>query len=166
LWAPVVTAALGSVLLVAVFFMILPLRHSAAAAPDDVQTAQLMDDHSRTEAAPGADLILCPPPPAATTDQTPNAPALPDPATPVAVRTVPAAEEATPPELPNVAEIEQNAFVTFAAPAPSRTPGCQQCGTAVDFYDSPAIANRNALKDDKLVFVLHVAGNFEEPGFT
>jgi hypothetical protein len=164
LWMPVVTAAVGSVVLVAVYFMILPPRHSAAAAPEDVQTAQLLDDHPRTtEVAPAAELIQCPPPPAAPTDLAPNAPALTDPAAPVVVQSVPATEDQP---LPKAAEVDQSAFVTFTAPAPPRTPGCQQCGTAVDFYDSPAIANKNAIKDDKLVFVLHVAGNFEQPGFT
>jgi hypothetical protein len=69
---------------------------------------------------------------------------------------------AAPPRLPRV---EPNAFVSLPQ-APARNPGCQQYRTAVDFYDSPAVATKNAVKEDKLVFVLHVAGNFEEPGFT
>jgi hypothetical protein len=40
------------------------------------------------------------------------------------------------------------------------------CGTAVDFVDSPAEAARLALKKEKLVFVLHVSGHFETPDFT
>jgi hypothetical protein len=39
-------------------------------------------------------------------------------------------------------------------------------GTAVAFVDSPRIAGEQALKQHKLVFVLHVSGNFEDPGFT
>jgi hypothetical protein len=43
---------------------------------------------------------------------------------------------------------------------------CSRYGTAVDFVDSPAEAARKALKEHKLVFVLHVAGNFEDDKFT
>jgi hypothetical protein len=39
-------------------------------------------------------------------------------------------------------------------------------GTAIHFVSSPAIASGDALKQDKLVFVLHVSGNFEDPQFT
>jgi hypothetical protein len=40
------------------------------------------------------------------------------------------------------------------------------CGTAVAFLPSPKIAEEEAVKQHKLVFVLHVSGNFEDPGFT
>lgn len=40
------------------------------------------------------------------------------------------------------------------------------CGTFVDFFDTPKEAAKQALKDQKLVFVLHVSGNFEDPRFT
>jgi hypothetical protein len=39
-------------------------------------------------------------------------------------------------------------------------------GTCVHFLDSPAAADRLADKTDKLRFVLHVSGNFEDPGCT
>ena len=39
-------------------------------------------------------------------------------------------------------------------------------GTAIHFVSSPTVAARDALKKDKLVFVLHVSGNFEDPNFT
>lgn len=39
-------------------------------------------------------------------------------------------------------------------------------GTAVQFVDTPSIAARQALKEEKLVFVLHVSGHFEDPGIT
>ncbi len=40
------------------------------------------------------------------------------------------------------------------------------CGTSIDFFDSPQDAAKQALKDQKLVFVVHVSGNFEDPRFT
>ncbi len=40
------------------------------------------------------------------------------------------------------------------------------CGTSLDFFDTPKEAARQAEKDGKLVFVLHVSGNFEDPRFT
>jgi hypothetical protein len=39
-------------------------------------------------------------------------------------------------------------------------------GTAVHFVDTPSEAARQALKEEKLVFVLHVSGHFEDPGIT
>jgi hypothetical protein len=40
------------------------------------------------------------------------------------------------------------------------------CGTTVTFLASPKAAGDEALKEHKLLFVLHVSGNFEDPGFT
>jgi hypothetical protein len=39
-------------------------------------------------------------------------------------------------------------------------------GTSVHFVDTPAEAAKQAKKDEKLVFILHVSGNFEDPKFT
>ncbi len=43
---------------------------------------------------------------------------------------------------------------------------CGDFGTSVIFADSPAEAAKQALKEEKLVFVLHVSGVFEESGLT
>jgi hypothetical protein len=43
---------------------------------------------------------------------------------------------------------------------------CGSHGTAIDFMDTPSEAARQAKKDEKLVFVLHVSGHFEDPRFT
>jgi hypothetical protein len=54
----------------------------------------------------------------------------------------------------------------------SETPECSGHGTSIDFLDTPAEAARHARKlaEDpkkaKLVFILHVSGNFEDPRFT
>jgi hypothetical protein len=39
-------------------------------------------------------------------------------------------------------------------------------GTAVHFVDTPSEAAKQAKKEEKLVFVLHVSGQFEDPGIT
>ena len=39
-------------------------------------------------------------------------------------------------------------------------------GTAVEFVNTPSEAAREAKKQEKLVFVLHVSGQFEDPGIT
>jgi hypothetical protein len=39
-------------------------------------------------------------------------------------------------------------------------------GTALMWADKPADAYRMASKQDKPVFLIHVSGNFEIPGFT
>ncbi len=43
---------------------------------------------------------------------------------------------------------------------------CGEYGTTVTFVNSPAEAAKQALKVEKLVFVLHVSGNFETPDYT
>jgi hypothetical protein len=63
------------------------------------------------------------------------------------------------------------AFVGMAVAANSRltageAAGCGRYGTAVQFVDSPAEAARQAKSQEKLVFVLHLSGLFEEPRFT
>ena len=45
-------------------------------------------------------------------------------------------------------------------------PGCGGYGTSVDFEDTPKAAADKAKKEEKLVFVLHVSGDFEESGRT
>ena len=39
-------------------------------------------------------------------------------------------------------------------------------GTSVTFLKTPSEAAKQALKEEKLVFVLHVSGHFEDPRFT
>lgn len=43
---------------------------------------------------------------------------------------------------------------------------CGSYGTQVSFVKSPAVAARQALKQEKLVFVLHVSGHFEKSQYT
>jgi hypothetical protein len=53
-----------------------------------------------------------------------------------------------------------------SCPAPAGACARQNYGTRVEFVDDPALAAREALKDKKLLLVLHVAGNFENDAFT
>ncbi len=50
------------------------------------------------------------------------------------------------------------------APAAPAGEGCH--GTRIDFVDSPKEAAALAKAQQKLVFVLHVSGHFEDPGRT
>ena len=43
---------------------------------------------------------------------------------------------------------------------------CGEYGTSVRFEKTPSAAARKALKEEKLVMVLHVSGDFENPEFT
>lgn len=43
---------------------------------------------------------------------------------------------------------------------------CSRHGTAIDFLPTPGAAAAAAKKNEKLVFVLHLSGHFEDPGFT
>jgi hypothetical protein len=52
-------------------------------------------------------------------------------------------------------------------PPDKKTEGtCSTFGTTIEFVDSPSDAAKQAKKEGKLVFVLHVSGNFEDPRFT
>jgi hypothetical protein len=53
-----------------------------------------------------------------------------------------------------------------APPAPDKGETCGSFGTRVEFVSSPSEAARIARKQEKLVFVLHVSGHFEDPRFT
>jgi hypothetical protein len=50
------------------------------------------------------------------------------------------------------------------APPDART--AEKYGTSVAFFKNPLDADLLARKEDKLRFVLHVSGNFEDPGCT
>ena len=51
-----------------------------------------------------------------------------------------------------------------AIPSPATT--CGDYGTSVHFEKNPSEAARKALQEEKLVMVLHVSGDFENPEFT
>jgi hypothetical protein len=50
--------------------------------------------------------------------------------------------------------------------APVQAASCGSFGTRVEFVRSPSEAAGLAKKEQKLVFVLHVSGHFEDPTFT
>ena len=60
---------------------------------------------------------------------------------------------------------DRAAIVKVKVPAPE-TATCGDFGTTVTFEESPSLAARKALKEEKLVMVLHVSGDFEDPAFT
>jgi hypothetical protein len=43
---------------------------------------------------------------------------------------------------------------------------CGSYGTKIDFLESPSAAAKLAKKENKLVFILHVSGLFEDPKLT
>jgi len=53
-----------------------------------------------------------------------------------------------------------------AAPTGKHEGTCGGYGTAVEFFGTPSEAAKKARQDQKLVFVLHVSGHFEDPRFT
>ncbi len=59
------------------------------------------------------------------------------------------------------------AWVAPPVQANDKTEGyCATFGTSVEFVSTPSEAAKIAKKDQKLVFVLHVSGKFEDPRFT
>jgi hypothetical protein len=58
------------------------------------------------------------------------------------------------------------AGLALTSPRATAQEVCGDYGTSVTFAQSPIEAARQALQQEKLVFVLHVSGNFEESQFT
>ncbi|MDB5312530.1 MAG: hypothetical protein JWO38_6732 [Gemmataceae bacterium] len=52
---------------------------------------------------------------------------------------------------------------TELLPQPNK---CQSFGTRVRFHKGPGEATEEAVKAKKMLFVLHISGHFEDPGFT
>ena len=54
------------------------------------------------------------------------------------------------------------------ATSPAKTTTAETCkhGTAIQFAATPSLAAARAKAEQKLVFVLHVSGHFEDPTFT
>jgi hypothetical protein len=50
--------------------------------------------------------------------------------------------------------------------APPLPPGTETFGTSVAFASTPMAAAKQAREQQKLLFILHVAGDFEESCFT
>jgi len=65
-------------------------------------------------------------------------------------------------------------FAASALPAgdpAGASPRCASCGketygTSIEWSGTPAEAAKKAKEEEKLVFVLHVSGHFEDPRFT
>jgi hypothetical protein len=64
--------------------------------------------------------------------------------------------------------LSSSPIVGTKKPAPEicTTGTCGQYGTTVNFVKTPSEAARLAAKEEKLVLVLHVSGDFEDPDFT
>jgi hypothetical protein len=89
----------------------------------------------------------------------PEPPARPLPPEPVAIMTpLPPPIDIPPPAPP--------APPQPAAPVAAERPVDHRYGTSIEFVDNPTDAAEQALKEKKLLFVLHVAGNFEKDCFT
>ena len=54
----------------------------------------------------------------------------------------------------------------LAGPVAPASDTCGKHGTAVEFVATPSAAAARAKAEQKLVFVLHVSGHFEDPAFT
>jgi hypothetical protein len=63
------------------------------------------------------------------------------------------------------------AILALGASTARADENCGKCGkqnyeTSIGWEDSPSAAALKAKEKEKLVFVLHVSGNFEDPKFT
>lgn len=72
-------------------------------------------------------------------------------------------DEETPPLLPPPAPEPQCAK---ASPVAEAAPAGETYGTQVLFLNNPAVAEETAQREKKLLFVMHISGNFEDSCFT
>jgi hypothetical protein len=161
-WPPIVIAgaAASAVMFVAVataaLVSHLPAGHMGGAAAVPAQNPYPLAMASDAENAPTSTA-------AAPIESTAAAILPPAPVDPSAANKSPEPE----PFGPDLA-LAPDAVVGGAAGAPvcAAPTGGGRYGTAVDFVDNPTDASARALRDKKLLFVLHVAGDFEEAKFT
>jgi hypothetical protein len=69
------------------------------------------------------------------------------------------------PAVPTQPTVDPLLAASVAEPAPAEAP-CETYGTTVNFFSSQTAAARQAARDKKLQFVLHISGNFEDSKFT
>jgi hypothetical protein len=172
-WPPVMFAAVGSFCFASalvVLFALLP-RHERSGPVIDSDSALAAVEPARTEPATTAPST----PPTPVVAETPESPLKDSPAETPRPESPPSKADPSPFPVddaklpapsPKVPEPDSTPVTKLLDPSRPKTPGCQQYGTQVDFFDNPAEAIKRAKKEEKLLFVLHVAGNFEEPGFT
>jgi hypothetical protein len=82
------------------------------------------------------------------------------------VERIPLMDEAPPPlPVPAAPEAKQQVEPP-AAQTPAAQPGGETYGTQVLFLNNPAVAADLARRENKLLFVMHISGNFEDSCFT
>jgi hypothetical protein len=74
------------------------------------------------------------------------------------------AEPTPPQEVPAAPAVRPLAHPVL--PAANAAPACSNHGTAVTFFENPPDAFRQAARENKLVLMVHLSGNFEDPAFT
>jgi hypothetical protein len=158
-WPALLGTGLASYLVVAgVTLAVQRMRHSPVAAPQPAAAAPSSKAMAAMALGPAPKLqaIILPSP-----DKVP-APATPSPALAELMGTVkpPKAAPVSDPEL--VIALDEPA----ADPHLEAEQKCDTCGTSIKFMRSPQSAARRAGMEEKLVFLLHVSGNFEDTKFT
>jgi hypothetical protein len=145
LWPVVVAVALGPFVLTAVGVVAVKLHPLLWPTAPPVALAELP-----SEPEPSVPVVEPPPTPE---------PVEPGEARPPLPGLRPAPEQPA----PVVTVVRDTEPVKIAA---TKGPRCERFGTAIDFVRSPALACDRAAREQKLVMVLHVAGYFDDPGFT
>jgi hypothetical protein len=75
-------------------------------------------------------------------------------------------EDEAPPPLPPPAPEPKSVKAPPAADTPPAQPAGETYGTQVLFLNNPAVAKETAEREKKLLFVMHISGNFEDSCFT
>jgi len=145
LWPAVVAVALGPFVLTALGVAAVKLRPLLRPTTPPVALAELS-----SEPEPSVPVVEPPP--------------TPDPVEPGEARPpLPGLSPAPEQPAPVVTVVRDTEPVKITA---TKGPRCERFGTAIDFVRSPALACDRAAREQKLVMVLHVAGYFDDPGFT
>jgi hypothetical protein len=156
-WRPIGAALVVSALLIGALLLVVHPRHAAAdsvAAVEPPVAADAPQPGVRDILPPELPPVM-PVPVSIAAPSPPPAPVIAPPASP-------------PPPLPPPIDTPPPRAVAAVTtvPPPAGPPVDHRYGTSVDFVDSPTEAAEQALKQKKLLFVLHISGNFEKDCFT
>lgn len=175
-WRPIAAAATFTLALVAT--VILTTRSSRAASEDALAALALAEPPASELASPsdlpplegGKDAGTGEAPPVAELPGPEPAPSVEPPPEIVPHGPAQNVADAGPKPMPPVRapnlllELHEQIREIVALPVPAACGGTH--GTTVDFARSPVVAAKIAKREDKLLFLLHLSGNFEDDGFT
>jgi hypothetical protein len=140
----------------------------ASAAPEKPIRQGRSDPVPQEKAARSVPTAVDPTPSAAPQPERPAVAVAPPPAQDRADQQVRGEENAvsSPPVVPDPATPPAAQAAAPGRPTVAASRGTGSFGTCVDFVNNPVQASQKALQEQKLLFTVHISGNFEDSHFT